>query len=86
MIHVDLYYFFSQTVGFRKHFDTVLTEEIQKAKFRHEVFVMLKHLMTKRNIQESSSYMFPLRAIVKSNQYCGTTVIWYKFVFLHLYL
>ena len=49
------------TLRFRKHFDTVLTEEIRTAKFCHEVFVI-----TKLNIPESSSYMAPLRAIVKS--------------------
>ena len=37
---------------FRKHFGTVVTEEIRIAKFCTEVFVMLKHLMTKRNIHD----------------------------------
>ena len=56
--------------SFRKHFDTVLTEEIRKAKSSHEVLVMPKHFMTKlSNILESSSYMSPLRAIIKSYQY-----------------
>ena len=32
---------------FRKHFGTVLTEEIRRAKFCTEVFMMPKHLMTK---------------------------------------
>ena len=35
------------TFSFRKHFGTVLTEEIRIAKFCTEVFVMPKHLMTK---------------------------------------
>ena len=46
------------------HFGTVLTEEIRVAKFCTEVFVMAKHLMTKRNIPESSLYMSRFRAIV----------------------
>ena len=35
-----------KTFIFRKHFGTVLTEEIRIAKFCTEVFVMPKHLMT----------------------------------------
>ena len=58
----------------------VLTEDIRIAKFCTEVFVMLKHLMTKCNIPESSLYMSPLRAIILSQQYCRITVIWQNFV------
>ena len=47
-----------------------------KAKFCQEVFVMPIHLIIKLYIPEASSYMSPLRAIVKSYQYCGITVIW----------
>ena len=64
---------------YRKHFGTVLTEEIRIAKFCTfctEVFVMPKHLMIKLNILKSSLYMSPLRAIVFSKQYCIFTVIW----------
>ena len=32
--------FVHKTFSFRKHFDTVLMEEIRKAKFCHEGFVM----------------------------------------------
>ena len=46
---------------------------------------MLKHLMTKLNIPESSLYMSPLRAIVLSQEYCIITVIWSIIVlFAHL--
>ena len=45
--------------SFRKHFGTVLREEIRTAKLWTEVFVM-----TKLYIPESSSYMCRLRAIV----------------------
>ena len=38
--------FFHKTFTFRKHFDTVLTEEIRTAKFWHEEFVIPKHLLT----------------------------------------
>ena len=76
--------FVHKTFSYRTHFDTVLTEKIRKAKFGHKVFVMLKHLTTKLNIPESSSYMSSLRAIVKSYQYCGITAIWVKIVLLHL--
>ena len=55
--------FVQETSSFRKHFGFVLTEEIRKAKFCTEEFVMPKHLMTKLNIPEASSYMFQLRAI-----------------------
>ena len=65
-----------KTFSFRKHFGTVLTEEIRIAKFYTEVFVMPKHLMTKLNRSESSLYMSLLRAIVLSQQYCRITVIW----------
>ena len=68
--------FVKKWVFFRKHFSTVMTEEIRIAKICTEVFVMPKHLMTKRNIPESSLYMSPLRAIVLSQQYCIITVIW----------
>ena len=61
--------------SFREHFGTVLTEEIRIAKFT-EVFVMLKRLITKLNKPEASLYMSPLRAIVLSQQYCRTTVMW----------
>ena len=69
-----------KTFSFRKHFGTVLTEEIRIAKFCTEVYVMPKHLMTKLNIPESSLYMSPLRAIVLSQQWCKITEIWYNFV------
>ena len=65
-----------KTYSFRKHFVTVLTNEIQIAKFFTEVFLMPKHLMTKLNIPESSLYMSPLRVIVLSKQYSRSTVIW----------
>ena len=65
-----------KTFNFRKHFGTILTEEIRIAKFCTEVFVMPKRLMTKLNIPEASLYMSPLRAIVLSQQYCRITVIW----------
>ena len=42
--------FVHKIFSFRKHFDTVLTEEIRTAKFCDEVFVMPKHLMTKLKI------------------------------------
>ena len=67
--------FVHKTFSFREHFDTVLTEEIRTTKFCQELFVMPKHLMIELNIPESSSYMSPLREIVKSHQYCGITVI-----------
>ena len=57
---------FKKTFSFRKHFSTVLTEEIRIAKFCTEVFVMPKHLMTKLNIPKASPYMSPLCAIVLS--------------------
>ena len=63
-------YIVQNTFSFRKHFGTVLTEEIRIAKFCTEVFVMPKHLMTKLNIPESTLYMSPLLAIVLSQQYC----------------
>ena len=55
--------FVHKTFSFRKQIDTVLllTEEIRTAKFCHEVFAMPKHLMTKFNIPESSSFISPLR-------------------------
>ena len=67
-----------KTFSFRKHFGTVLTEEIRihVVKFCTEVFVVPKHLMTKLNIPESSLFMSPLRASVLSHQYCIITVIW----------
>ena len=67
--------FVKKTFSFRKRFGTVLTEEIRRAKFCTEVFVMPKRLMTKLNIPESSLYMSPPRAIVLSQQYCRITVI-----------
>ena len=72
--------FVQKTYSFRKHFGTILTEEIRIAKFCTEVFVMPKYLMTKLNIPESSLYMSPLRTIVLSQQYCRITVIWQNFV------
>ena len=72
--------FVQKTFSFRKHFGTVLTEEIRIAKFCTEVFVMPKHLMTKLNIPESSVYMSLLRAIVLSQQHCRITVIWWNIV------
>ena len=39
-----------KTFRFRKYFSTVIREEIRTAKFYNEVFVMLKHYMTKLNI------------------------------------
>ena len=65
-----------KSFSFRKHFGTVLTEEIRIAKYCTEVFVMPKHFMTKLNIHESSLCMSPLHAIVLSQQYCRITVIW----------
>ena len=78
MIYVQKMFikFVHETLSFRKYFDTVLTEDNRTAKFGHKVFVMPKHLMTELNIPESSSYMSPLRAIVKSNQHLGITVKW----------
>ena len=67
MIH--LYKMCSNTFSFRKHFGTVLTEEIQIAKFCTEVFVITKHLMTKINKPESFLYMSPVFAIVLSKHY-----------------
>ena len=64
------------SISFRKHFGTVLTEEIRIAKFCTEVFVMPKHLMTNLNIPESSKNTSPLRAIVSSQKYCRITMIW----------
>ena len=65
-----------KTFSFRKHLDTVLTEEIRIAKFCTEVFVMPKDLMTTLHVPESSLYMSQLRTIVLSQQYCIITVIW----------
>ena len=62
--------------SFSEHFGTVLREEIRTAKFCTEAFVMPKYLMIKVIIPELSSYMYPLRAIVESQQYCIITVIW----------
>ena len=42
--------FSKKNFSFRKHFGTVLAEEIRREKFCTEVFVMPKHLMTKVNI------------------------------------
>ena len=53
-----------KSVSFRKHFGSILTKEIRKAKFCTEVFVMPKHLMIKLNIPEAFLYMSPLSAIV----------------------
>ena len=64
-----------KTLNFRKHFDTISTEEIRTANFCHEVFAMSKHLMTKIYIPDASSYMSPFRAIVQSFQF-GIIVIW----------
>ena len=65
-----------KTFSFRKHFGTVLTEEIRITNFCTEVFVMQKDLMTKLSIPKSSLCMSPLRAIVLSQQYYIITVIW----------
>ena len=67
---------FKKTFSFRKHFGTVLIEEIRIAKFCTEVFVMPKYLMTKRNIPKPSLYMSPLRTIVLSQQHCRITLKW----------
>ena len=48
--------FKKKTFSFRKHFGTVLTDEIRIAKFCTEVFVMQKHLMTKLNIPGAFLY------------------------------
>ena len=58
MIH--LYLICLKILSFRKHFVTILKEEIRIAKFCTEVFVMPNHWMTKLNIPESSLYMSPL--------------------------
>ena len=58
--------FVQKTFSFRKHFGTVLTEDIRAAKCCTEVFVMPKHLKTKLDMPESSLYMSPLRATVLS--------------------
>ena len=61
--------FVHKTFSFHKHFGLVLTDEIRTAKFDTEVFVMLKHLMTKLDKPESYSYMSLLRAIILSKLY-----------------
>ena len=53
----SLFSLFKKTFSFRKHFGTVLTEEIQIAKFCTEVFVLPKHLMTKLNIYLNNPYI-----------------------------
>ena len=65
MIHIYIK-FVQKIFSFRKHFGTVLTEEIRIAKFCTEVLTMPKHLMNKPNIPELSLHMSPLRAIVLS--------------------
>ena len=77
---------FKKTFSFRKHFGTVLKEEIRIAEFCTEVFLMPKHLMTKLNISESSLYMSPLRAIVFPKNIAE--LLWYDEIlfFLLLYL
>ena len=66
-----------KNLSYRKHFGTILTQEIRIAKFCNEVFVMPKHLMTKlNNFELSFFYIYPLRAIVLSQQYSIITVIW----------
>ena len=82
-VDISILNLFKETVSFRKHFGTVLKEEIRITKFCTEVFVMPKHLMTKFNKPESSLYMYPLRAIVLSQQCCILTVIWPLLFFLH---
>ena len=72
MIHV--YQLCSKILSFRQHLSAVKGEEIRTAKFCNEVFVMPEHLMTKLNIPESSSYIFPLHAVVLSQQYCSDMV------------
>ena len=60
----------SKMFSFRKHFVTVLTEEIWIAKVCTEVFVMPKHLMTKLNTPTSFLYpKSPLHATVLSQLY-----------------
>ena len=56
-----------KTFSFRKHFSTVLSEEIRIAKFCTEVFVIPRHFMTKLYIPKASLYTSPLRAIVLSH-------------------
>ena len=73
-LYIGYLKFVKKTFSFRKHFGTVLTEEIRIAKLCTEVFVMPKHLMTKVNIPQS--YMSPLRAFDLSKQYYRITVIW----------
>ena len=72
MIHV--YQFCSQNISFHKHFGTISTEEIRIAKLCTEVFMMLRHLMTKLYIPKSFLYMSPLLGIVLSQKYCTFTV------------
>ena len=62
--------------SFRTHFGTVLTEEIRTAKFCTEVLLKPKHLLTKFNMPESSSYMSLLHVTVKSQQHCRISVVW----------
>ena len=45
-----------KTFSFRKPFGIVLTEEIRKAKFCTEVFVMPKHLMIEEYIYQNHPY------------------------------
>ena len=49
---------FLKVFSFRKHFGTVSIGEIRMANFFTEVFVMLKHLMTKLNIQMYLNYPY----------------------------
>ena len=58
----------------RKHFGTVLTEEIWIAKFCAEVFVMPKHLMTKVGILGSFLFMSPLFATLLNMRRC---IVWW---------
>ena len=51
-MHIAFVY---KAFSFRKHFGTVLTEEIRTAKFGTGVFVMPKRLITKLNIHDGST-------------------------------
>ena len=78
---------FTKFFSIRKYFGTVLTEEIRTAKLCTEVFVKLKHLLTKFHIPESLSYMSPFCAIIfifnniAELLWCGKI-----FLFLHLHI
>ena len=66
---------FKKKFSFRKHYGTVLTEEIRIAKFCTEVLVMSKHLITKLNIPESSlgtSILLPIHVSTPCNRFIPT--------------